>query len=365
MPVGMPTAVKLREKLCDKTPDGQVAAEIHQSASYRFRISLADINIEDFLEHLYELQLLLWLAQSSSLPTLLPDLTANSPILGSVAGTLTRVQQRVYQLLHETCGDASGKKVNMLWNPILEAVSSHQPVVPIFTLNYDWSFEKLAIEEMKRYQLVDGFELLGGTWDASRFANVVPASHKTNIVLFKLHGSTNWLPGGPVKSMGSFPPDLESDDGMPPHQFEMVYPGHAHEKWFGKEAWGPLSGPNGMFGSWDEREPYQTLYAQLHQIFRRAQLIVVIGYAFHDQRVNREIVEAVKANDGRMVLVVDPGIERYVKQSNSTHWDPPFEWMKLSEPNCPWSRFIWLQGCFGDKSATTAIVDAIRSAVST
>lgn len=162
VPIGMPTTVKLCEKLCDKTPDGQVAAEIHLSAAYRFRISEADINIEDFLEHLYELQLLLWLAQRSSLPTLLPDLTANSPILGSADGTLTRVQRRVYQLLHETCGDSSGKKVSALWRPVLDVVSSRQPVVPIFTLNYDWSFEKLAIEEMKRYQLVDGFELLGG-----------------------------------------------------------------------------------------------------------------------------------------------------------------------------------------------------------
>jgi hypothetical protein len=144
VPIGMPTTVQLREKLCDKTPDGQVAAEIHQSAAYRFRISEADVNIEDFLEHLYELQLLLWLAQRCSLPTLLPDLTANSPILGSADGTLTRVQRRVYQLLHETCGDCSGKKVSALWRPVLDVVSSRQPVVPIFTLNYDWSFEKLA-----------------------------------------------------------------------------------------------------------------------------------------------------------------------------------------------------------------------------
>jgi hypothetical protein len=150
---------------------------------------------------------------------------------------------------------------------------------------------------------------------------------------------------------------------MPPHQFEMVYPGHSHEKWFGKEAWEPLSDPNGMFGPWDEREPYQTLYARFHQTIQHAQLIVVIGYAFHDKRVNREIVEAVNANDGRRVLVVDPGIKRYVRQSDSTHWDPPFEWMKLGELECHWSRFIWLQGCFGDKPITSAIVHAIRSLV--
>ena len=46
MPLGMPTTTELREKLCDKTPDGLIASEIHESAACRFRISEADINIE-------------------------------------------------------------------------------------------------------------------------------------------------------------------------------------------------------------------------------------------------------------------------------------------------------------------------------
>ena len=47
--------------------------------------------------------------------------------------------------------------------------------------------------------------------------------------MFKLHGSTSWLPEGPIKSMGRFetlPDEDSSSDGYPPHQFEMVYPGH-------------------------------------------------------------------------------------------------------------------------------------------
>lgn len=44
----MPTTVSLREKLCDNTPEGRAAAEIHRSAAYRFRVSEKDINIEDF-----------------------------------------------------------------------------------------------------------------------------------------------------------------------------------------------------------------------------------------------------------------------------------------------------------------------------
>ncbi len=364
--LGMPTTIALREKLCDATPEGQVAAELHQSAAYRFRVSKADINIEDFLEHLYELQLLMWLARRSSVPKLLPNLTSNSPVLASADATLKRVQRRVYQLLHDTCGDCSGSKVDALWRSILAPLESRQPVIPIFTLNYDWSFEKLAIEKMNRYQLVDGFELLGGTWDADRFAKILPTPGKTNLALFKLHGSTNWLPGGPVKSMGHFPQESESDgeDGLPPHYFEMVYPGHAHEAWFGKESWQRLNDSSGMFGSWNEREPYKTLHAYFHEVARRAQLIVVIGYAFHDDRVNVEIVEAVNANERTRVLVVDPGITRYVKASGATHQEPPFHFLTFHPPESDWSRFDWLRGRFGDRQITTELVDAICSAIS-
>ena len=51
-PLGMPMTGSLSEKLCDGTPEGRAAAEIHRSAAHRFRVSEKDINIEDFLEHL-------------------------------------------------------------------------------------------------------------------------------------------------------------------------------------------------------------------------------------------------------------------------------------------------------------------------
>lgn len=365
VPLGMPTTLALRTALCDATPEGQLAAELHQSAAYRYRVSGDAINIEDLLEHLYELQLLLWLAQRSSLPQLLPNLTSNSPVLTSAHQKLRGLQWRVYQMLHKKCGDCSGTKVGALWKSILGCLSTRQPVVPIFTLNYDWTFEKLAIERTNQYQLIDGFELLGGRWDADRFSKMEPEAGKINIALFKLHGSTNWLPGGPVKSMGSFPAERESgDDSLPPHLFEMVYPGHAHELWLGKESWGHLNGSDGMFEPWNESDPYKTLHAHLHDLSRRVDLIVVIGYAFHDERVNSEIVEAVNTNDQTRVLVVDPGIERHVKASGTTHQEAPFQSLAFGPSQCNWSRFDWLMGRFGDNRVTTQLVRAISATAS-
>jgi hypothetical protein len=111
-PLGMPTTIRLREALCDQTPEGRAAAEIHRSAVYRFRVGDRDINIEDFLEHLYELQLMMWLARRSNLPHLLAGFTANEAVPVAADDMLASVHRRVYRLSHETCGDCSGRKVD-------------------------------------------------------------------------------------------------------------------------------------------------------------------------------------------------------------------------------------------------------------
>jgi hypothetical protein len=357
VPLGMPTTVSLRKMLCDDTPEGRAAAEIHRSAAYRFRVSRDDINIEDFLEHLYELQFMLWLARRSELPQLLPGFTANESVPAAADDLLKALHRRVYQLLHDQCGDCSGKKVDALWRPILKSLSSRQAVIPIFTLNYDWTFEKLASERMNQYHLIDGFETLGGSWDAGRFSNIKPASGKTNITLFKLHGSTCWLPGGPIKSLGSFGPEADyGDGGYPPHRFEMVYPGHSHERWFGDEYSSRLNESSGVLEPWAEREPYKTLHGHLRESLHGAGLIVVIGYAFQDRLVNAELAAALETNERAGVLVVDPGIRRYVKSLDATHQDPPFEFLKLGELEFPWSRFTWLEGKFGDKRVSAKLI---------
>jgi hypothetical protein len=106
VPLGMPTTKSLLAKLENKTRLGRLAAEIHRSAAYRFRIPADSINIEDFFEHLYELQLLLWFAQRSELPTLLPGFTtARAPVTKAAGKALAEIQLNAYRLLHRTCGD--------------------------------------------------------------------------------------------------------------------------------------------------------------------------------------------------------------------------------------------------------------------
>ena len=359
VPLGIPTTKALREQLCDNTATGKVAAEIHQSAAYRFRISEDYVNIEDFLEHLYELELLLWLASRSNLPTVLPRFTGTSRTLSIAHERSAAVHRRVFELVHRTCGDCSGAKVKTLWRDILESIASRQVRIPIFTLNYDWSFEKLAIRYPDQYHLADGFDLLGGTWDPGRFS-AKPSSGKINVSLHKLHGSTNWLPDGPLKSMGQFEAGGETEDGQPPRQFEMVYPGHKHEMWMGKEAWQRLSDPSGLFGPSIEREPYKTLREQFQASLRRAHVVVIIGYAFHDERVNEDLIQAINSNKRLKALVVDPGTQSYIKHDDTVTHQPPFHWMQFGQFDVMWSRFTWLRARFGPTRVTRAVIAAIN-----
>ena len=354
----MLTTKTLLAKLESNTRLGKLAAEVHKSAAYRFRIGVDDVNIEDFFEYLYELELMIWFAQRSDLPTLLPGFTsAQAPVTDAARKDLSAIKLNAERLLHRTCGDVSGAKVDALWRPILEYVGGQQPVVPIFTLNYDWTFEKLAIDNQQRYHLTDGFELLGGNWDAERFAKMRTSRKKVNLALFKLHGSTCWLGG--MKSMGRFEARGRDDfgDDYPSRPFDMVYPGHAHEMSSGKEYWDRASDPHGIQWPWLEQDPYKTIYAQLHQATRLAKVIIVIGYAFHDKLVNQEIL---KASRHAKILVVDPGIQRYNKATDSTHIDPPFEWLKFSEHGTPWSRFYFLDEKFGPEDTTQAIIDGMK-----
>jgi len=340
VPLGMPTTDELRKRLCDRTALGELATELHRSAAYRFRIGEDDVNIETLLEHLYELKLLVWLARRSEVPSLLPALTSHTSKIAATADEkLARVEARVFELVEQTCGDCDAPAAERLWRNLLNFVSRRQHRIPIFTLNYDWTFERLAIQRPKRYELVDGYELLGGAWNPRRFS-AVPVAGKVNISLYKLHGSTNWVGEGPVKSIAKFA------DGA---GFIMIPPGHAHEISLGDEYWRQPSADD-LAPPLLTAEPFKTLNLAFNKALRTAKTVVVIGYAFHDRQVNHQLEEALAVNKHIRVLVVDPGT-RYGRA--------PFEWLKFSLFKTDWSRFHWLQLRF-EQRTTSEITKAIK-----
>lgn len=347
VPLGMPTTQDLRRQLCDRTSIGRLAAEIHRSAAYRFRNSENDVNVESFLEHLYELKLLVWLARRSNVPTLLPKLTSvDSAISADADDELGRLEARVFALVEKTCGDCDGVAVEGLWRNLLGFVSKRQSRVPIFTLNYDWTFERLAVERPKRYNLIDGFELLGGIWNPQCFS-ASPAAGKITISLCKLHGSTTWIGDGPIKSLANFATSGKKDGA----RFVMIPAGHAYEISMGDEYWRQPQ-PDDAVLPLLTAEPFKTLQAMFRKALRSANTLIVIGYAFHDRHINHQMEQALSANRDLRLFVVDPG---------TRYGQAPFECLKSSGFETDWSRFHWLQLRF-DQDTTAEVVKALSAA---
>src|SRR2546427_718730 len=102
VPLGMPTTLTIRDRLWNDPVAGSDLAELWESAAYRFHLSPEDVNLEEFVEHTYELQLMLWVRRMSELPTILPKED------DSIDGASTRIEgalTRTRYVLHQSCGD--------------------------------------------------------------------------------------------------------------------------------------------------------------------------------------------------------------------------------------------------------------------
>jgi len=303
VPLGMPTTLGFRRVLLNRSrkDEKRLINALYSSAAYRYRIPEDSINLEEFLEFLHELRLGLWIVSHSRLSKPLSSTFAQIPFDSWAEADLNvnSIRWRVLELLHEVCGDCSGQKVSELWEPILSELQCLTTVFPIFTLNYDWTFEKLCTVRESRFRLTDGFSsLLGGDWSSNHFARFEPSQHRIDICLFKLHGSTCWVGG--IKSLGSFEGSarrpkygFESSESSP---FDIVYPGHRREVWLGDESWSMPGLEGDMSIGWRQCEPYSILYQYLGECLANTSVVVVIGYSFHDNDVNARFAKTFREN---------------------------------------------------------------------
>ena len=376
VPLGMPTTMSFRRVLLSKSnaKEKQIINALYSSAANRYRLTTEDINLEEFLEFLHELRLGLWLLSRSNLsPTISPTLGKISyDSWAEVDLSVNIVRWKTLEVLHEVCGDCSAPNVQKLWEPLFDGLRTFASIFPIFTLNYDWAFERLCIASEDRYKLTDGFSsALGGNWAAQRFSRFKPSQKKTDICLFKLHGSTCWI--GEIKSLGSFASNegkpkygFESEESSP---FEIVYPGFRREVWLGKESWSMPGLDGDIFVRWQKREPYDLLYRYLDECLNNCNVVVAIGYAFGDNDINARFAKAFKTNRRLHMVVVDPGRRWEKKLQNGLRevWhEAPYNWVLRNEldPEAWNNRLHWIPGRFGTKRSEKQLVAKVRSALS-
>lgn len=143
------------------------------------------------------------------------------------------------------------------------------PVVPIFTLNYDEAVER-ASEELSRYRLVDGFS--GGytpLWNPDLFEQVdARSSNEVPIILFKLHGSVSWtqLPGSErIERTIQVPRRRQGRTHL------LLYPTTKTKT--------------------TSIEPFATAYEYFRAALERCQVGVFIGTSFRD----KELIEVIRS----------------------------------------------------------------------
>jgi len=376
VPLGMPTTTSFRQVLLRRSnaEEKRIIKALYSSAGYRYGLPEEAINLERFLEFLHELRLGLWLLSKSNLSTSI------SPALGQVPFdswaeadlNVNLVKWKVLETLHEVCGDCSGQKVRELWEPLFKELQSVTSVFPIFSLNYDWAFEKLCLTVESDFRLSDGFSsLLGGQWSPKHYLDFKPSKKRIDICLFKLHGSTCWVGG--IKSLGSFSGreakpkhGFESGDMRP---FEIVYPGFRREVWLGEEHWSMPGLEGDISIGWRQREPFSLLYTYLDECLMNCKVLVVIGYAFGDNEINTRLANALAENRQPHKVVLDPGRRWQRKLPNGMNevwFEAPYNWSfrDAVEPEAWNNRLHWIHGKFGTKRSQNELLRKVQFTLS-
>jgi hypothetical protein len=157
---------------------------------------------------------------------------------------------------------------------------------PVFTTNYDWTFERVVERLKQRITAgVDGFVMkpMGSIWDAQVFHRLKGA-RRWQFVLFKLHGSTSWYrqtSGRIVKIMHA-----EKDPGRLTNV--VIYPTQAKTRLV-------------------DDEPFRTAYQYLRACLSiGARLCLVIGYSFRDPEINQAFKLGLANNPRLCMIVLDP-----------------------------------------------------------
>jgi len=216
------------------------------------------------------------------------------------------------------------KRAIEVYQPLLDTIFSHvEPAtccLPIFTTNYDLAIESFCRAQYSEYDLTDGMEedSLGREifWNRGEFERFRICLQVRNIVLFKLHGSVNWMR---LTSNGKIVQSLPMYDIVDSDQYQnaIIYPAG-----------------NKVATS----EPYLTAYHYFSRCCEHAKLIVAIGYSFRDYDTLNSLLKARQVNEDLKLILLSPhayNILQTIPDEDLIYWAEPvygFFGDPISEP---------------------------------
>ena len=199
---------------------------------------------------------------------------------------LTWVKQQVYEHYRSREDNAKTK--------LLHGLLTRMGVAPgftvVFTTNYDPSVEEMC--RTNHLKIVDGFrhdeDHRDYVWDRRVFETFSRTGNAT-LVLFKIHGSTDWLmhSGRIVRSAPS------SDAPGAGYQRMMIYPAQS------KVA---------------SEEPFFTGYDYLQRCLSHAEFCLTVGYSFRDYDTVMRFRVAARTNRKLRVAVLDPCAQKLCRE---------------------------------------------------
>jgi len=231
----------------------------------------------------------------------------NGPPLQQVAA---RIDSRIRDLIFDRYGtQPEASEVAALYDPLLAMIREllQQPVLPVFTTNYDPAIETYAGETGVPLEFGFTIKTARNSWDPDIFHSYQPPPNPPGLVLFKLHGSVTWY-----GDKRGFKYVQEAQEGLRGSQNMVIYPGDTKV---------------GML-----REPYFTCYTYLRHCLQNATHVIVIGYSFRDPILQLLFREARLLNpELRFVIVNGPQLNTTRARLEETVGEPlvliaqPFE----------------------------------------
>ena len=201
----------------------------------------------------------------------------------------SRLRDKIHRIIVEHYSRVDGSWALEIYKSLFNELGSNNATVPIFTTNYDWTFEHLAdqAEARRHYTLVDGFKSspTGHWWNREEFDNFSPDSDKLGLALFKLHGSTSWY----RREDGAMSIEKVLTHELPGANVVLIYPTQVKSDAI-------------------KVEPFRTSYDYLRQTLMRARLCIVIGFSFRDPAVNEAFRDGLGRNDNLKLAIVEPNM---------------------------------------------------------
>jgi len=193
------------------------------------------------------------------------------------------------QIFHHYRSFENPERVHQHFIPLIDEVSGmlpHDEPIIVFTTNYDLGIEVFCREARDKFALTDGFAFDAVfqemVWQSDFIERWKPTGNdKRDIILIKLHGSTNWLRRGDRIVRG--PEVYTAYDPLVSNV--LIYPAER------KVTVG---------------DPFFTGYHYLQQILANAECLVSVGYSFRDMDALTRVKSAVRSNPKFRIAVITP-----------------------------------------------------------